>query len=238
MVSIAACQRLQSAWYAALATATGGRTFSTHGATWVWLPARRELMMMFPGTVRAHAVRPALAEGTRLGASSVRVWLNGAVDGAELGGLGFIPSWQPWWMTAPVAAVVAPGDGAAALTTEVPDYSGPLQQELRVVGSQPRHAWHAVTRDPEHGNISGAAYAFYPAGVAGLEGLGGIHQLEVLPAYQRRGLATALLSAAARAAGEAGAVDLAVNATPQGYEFFSRRGFTLLGRGKTYVLGL
>ncbi|WP_052274264.1 GNAT family N-acetyltransferase [Arthrobacter sp. L77] len=238
MVSIAACQRLQSAWCAALATATGGKTFSTHGATWVWLPARRELMMMFPEAVRAHAVRPALAEGTRLGASSVRVWLNAAVDGAELAELGFGPSWQPWWMAAPVSAVVGPGDDAAVLTTEVPDYSGPLRQELGVARAQPRQAWHAVTRDPVHGNISGAAYSFHPVGVAGLQGLGGIHQLEVLPAYQRRGLATALLSATARAAGAAGAVDLAVNATPQGYAFLSRRGFALLGRGKTYALAL
>ncbi|MBG6224862.1 GNAT superfamily N-acetyltransferase [Arthrobacter sp. CAN_A2] len=237
-MSIAACQRLQSAWYAALATATGGKTFSTHGATWVWLPARSELMMMFPETVRAHAVRPALAEGARLGASSVRVWLNGAVDAVELGDLGFSPSWQPWWMAAPVSAVVGPGDDAAVLTTEVPDYSGPLRQELRVIRAEPRQAWHAVTRDPEHGNVSGAAYSFYPAGVAGLTGLGGIHHLEVLPAYQRRGLATALLSATARAAGEAGAVDVAVNATPAGHAFFSRRGFVLLGRGKTYALGL
>ncbi|WP_206604350.1 GNAT family N-acetyltransferase [Arthrobacter pityocampae] len=119
----------------------------------------------------------------------------------------------------------------------MPDYSGPLQQELRVVRSEPRQAWHAVTRDPAHGNISGAGYSFHPAGIAGLHRLGGIHHLEVLPAYQRQGLATALLSATARAAGEAGAEDLAVNATPQGYAFLSRRGFTLLGRGKTFVLG-
>ncbi|MHA7238886.1 GNAT family N-acetyltransferase [Arthrobacter sp. TMS1-12-1] len=237
MVSVAACQRLQSAWCAALATATGGKTFSTHGSTWVWLPARRELMMMFPETVSTYAVRPALAEGARLGATSVRVWLNAAVDAVDLGDLGFSPSWQPWWMAAPVDAVLRSGDDAAVLTAEVPDYSGPLLEELRVVRSEPRQAWHAVTRDPEHGNVSGAAYSFYPSGVAGLKGLAGIHHLEVLPAYQRRGLATALLSATARAAGEAGAVDVAVNATPQGYGFFSRRGFVLLGRGRTYALG-
>lgn len=238
MVTIAQCQRLQAAWSAALATATGGRTFSTHGSTWVWLPARRELGMMFPESVSAHAVRPALAEGVRLGASSVRVWLNGAVDPVELAGLGFGPSWQPWWMAAPAAAVVVPGDDDAVLATDVPDYSGPLEQELRVVRSQPRQAWHAVTRSGEGGSISGAAYSFYPSGVTGLRRLGGVHNLEVLPDHQRRGLATALLSATARAALQAGAVDLAVNATPQGYEFFSRRGFTLLGRGRTYALHL
>jgi GNAT superfamily N-acetyltransferase len=238
MVTIAQCQRLQAAWYAALASATGGRTFSTHGCTWVWLPARRELMMMFPETVTAHAVRPALAEGTRLGATSARVWLNGAVDAGELGALGFAASWQPWWMAASVSAVVRLGDDDAVITTEVPDYSGPLAEELRVVRSQPRQAWHAVTRDADGGNISGAAYSFQPSGVAGLRGLGGIHHLEVLPAYQRRGLATALLSTTARAAGAAGVVDLAVNATPQGYRFLARRGFTLLGRGRTHSLHL
>ncbi len=234
MVTIARCQRLQTAWSAALASATGGKTFSTHGTTWVWLPARRELMMMFPETVSASAVRPALAEGTRLGASAVRVWLNGAVNAAELGSLGFTPSWQPWWMAAPVALVVRESDDDAVLATAVPDYSGPLEQELKVVRLQPAQAWHAVTRDSRAGNITGAAYSFYPSGVSGLRNLGGIFNLEVLPPYQRHGLASALLSATARAAGDAGAVDLSVNATPEGYEFFSRRGFTLVGRGKTY----
>lgn len=238
MVTIAQCQRLEAAWCAALATATGGKTFSTHGTTWVWLPARRELMMMFPERVSAYAVRPALAEGARLGAATVRVWLNGAVDAAELGTVGFAQSWQPWWMAAPVSAVVRSGDDDAVLTADVPDYSGPLQQELRVVRSQPRQAWHAVTRDAAGGNVTGAAYSFYPSGVAGLRGLGGIHHLEVLPDHQRRGLATALLSATARAAGAAGAVDLTLNTTAEGYEFFSRRGFSLLGRGRTYSLQL
>ncbi|MCU1631448.1 MAG: hypothetical protein JWM61_100 [Micrococcaceae bacterium] len=238
MVTIAQCQRLQSAWCAALATATGGKTFSTHGSTWVWLPARKELMMMFPERVSAYAVRPALAEGMRLGASSARVWLNSAVNATELGAVGFSSSWQPWWMAAPVSAVVRSDDDAAVLTTDVPDYSGPLEQELRVVRSQPRQAWHAVTRDRDSGMLSGAAYSFYPSGVDGLDRLGGIHHLEVLPDHQRRGLATALLSATARAAVDAGTTNLAVNATPQGFEFLSRRGFTLIGRGRTYALHL
>lgn len=240
MVTIAQCQRHQSAWNAALATATGGKTFSTHGSTWVWLPARKELMLMFPDSVTAAAVRPALAEGLRLGASSARIWLNSAVDAVGLGPLGFRMSWQPWWMAAPVADVVQGGNDAAILTREVPDYSGPLEQELRVVRVvrvEPHRAWHAVTRD-DGGTITGAAYSFYPSGVAGPTGIGGIHQLEVLPGFQRQGLATTLLGATARAAGEAGAATLTVNATPQGYPFFSSRGFTLLGRGRTYVLDL
>ncbi len=194
-------------------------------------------MLMFPDSVTAAAVRPALAEGLRLGASSARVWLNSAVDAVGLGPLGFRSSWQPWWMAAPVADVVGGGDDAAILTREVPDYSGPLEQELRVVRAEPRRAWHAVTRD-DGGTITGAAYSFYASGVAGLTGIGGIHQLEVLPEFQRQRLATALLGATARAAGEAGAATLTVNATPEGYPFFSSRGFTLLGRGRTYVLDL
>ncbi|WP_026549845.1 GNAT family N-acetyltransferase [Arthrobacter sp. Br18] len=236
MVTIAQCQRLQSAWFAALAGATGGKTFSTHGSTWAWLPARRELMLMFPEQISAAGVRPALAEGTRLGATTVGVWLNGAVRSAGLAELGFEPGWQPWWMAAPVTVPASYDAGTAALTTDVAEYRGPLSRELRVVKTQPRQAWHAEVRTSE--GICGAAYAFHPSGVHGLEGLGGIFNMEVLPDYQRRGFGTALLSRAARAAAEAGARHLALNATPEGYAFYSQRGFTLVGRGKTHWLTL
>ncbi|MBG6184363.1 GNAT superfamily N-acetyltransferase [Arthrobacter sp. CAN_A214] len=236
MVTIAQCQRLQTAWFAALANATGGKTFSTHGSTWAWLPARRELMLMFPERISAAGVRPALAEGARLGAATVGVWLNGSVDSAGLAGLGFEPGWQPWWMAAPVAAPASYDAGAARLTTAVAEYRGPLARELRVVNGQPRQAWHAEIRTSE--GISGAAYSFYPSGMHGLEGLGGIFNMEVLPEYQRRGFGTALLSRSARAAEEAGARHLALNATPEGFALYSQRGFSLVGRGRTHWLTL
>ena len=236
MVTIAQCQRLQSAWFAALATATGGRTFSTHGCTWAWLPARSQLMLLFPEEVSPAGIRPALAEGSRLGAKTVGVWLNGAVRSTALSGLGFDPGWQPWWMAAPAERAAAYDDNPAELSTEVPEYLGPLARELRVVRSQPRQAWHAETR--VGGNVVGAAYGFYPSGVTGLKGLGGIFSLEVLPAYRQRGLGTALLSRTAKAAAASGARHLAVNAAPSGSEFFAARGFDLVGRGKTFWMTL
>jgi N-acetylglutamate synthase-like GNAT family acetyltransferase len=72
----------------------------------------------------------------------------------------------------------------------------------------------------------------------GLRGLGGIFSVEVLPPYRRRGLGTALVSRAAKAAAASGAQHLAVNAAPQGAEFFKARGFNLVGRGKTFWMGL
>jgi N-acetylglutamate synthase-like GNAT family acetyltransferase len=236
MVTIAQCQRLQSAWFAALATATGGRTFSTYGCTWAWLPARAQLMLLFPEEVSPAGIRPALAEGSRLGARTVGVWLNGAVRSTALSAMGFDPGWQPSWMAAPIDGPAAYEDGAAQLTTEVPEYLGPLARELRVVRSQPRQAWHAETR--VGGNVVGAAYGFYPSGVTGLKGLGGIFSLEVLPEYRHRGLGTALVSRAAKAAAASGARNLAVNAAPSGSEFFASRGFDLVGRGKTLWMTL
>ncbi|MBJ2121390.1 GNAT family N-acetyltransferase [Arthrobacter sp. MSA 4-2] len=236
MVTIAQVQRLHTAWFAALATATGGKTFSTHGCTWAWLPARSQLLLLFPEEVSLAGIRPGLAEGSRLGAKTVGVWMNGAVRSSALSSLGFSPGWQPWWMAAPVGVPAAYEDGAAELSTEVPEYLGPLARELRVVRSQPRQAWHAETR--VGGNVVGAAYAFYPSGVPGLRGLGGIFSLEVLPEYRHRGLGTALLSRAAKAAAASGARHLAVNAAPSGSEFFAARGFDLVGRGKTLWMAL
>ncbi|NOJ61321.1 GNAT family N-acetyltransferase [Arthrobacter sp. 260] len=236
MVTIAACQRLQRSWFAAVSSATGGRMFTTHGSEWVWLPARRELILLFPLEISPAGIRPALAEATRLGAHRVGVWLGGGVNGSPLTGLGFSPGWQPWWMAASVEDPAGYDDAAATLTTEVPDYRGPLLQELRVVRSQPRQAWHAEAR--VDGSIAGAGYSFYPSGVSGLKGLGGIFNMEVLPDYQRRGLGTALLSRLSSAAAASGAENLALNATPQGFELYSRRGFELIGRGQTYWLEL
>lgn len=235
MTTIAGCQRLQRAWFAAMAQATGGRTFSTHGCDWIWLPARRELMLMFPTSVSPAGLRPGLAEGVRLGASIVGVWLNGAVRGQELGHFGFEQGWQPWWMSAPVEAVAAFSGEGAIITAEVPEFTGPLASELSVARTEPRKAWHATARREDV--LVGSAYAFYD-GTDNPSHLGGIFNMEVLPQYRRRGHGTALLAALAREAAAAGAGELALNATPEGYELYSQRGFGLIGRGQTWWLRL
>ncbi|WP_299165112.1 GNAT family N-acetyltransferase [uncultured Arthrobacter sp.] len=236
MTTIAGCQRLQRAWFAAMAQATGGRTFSTHESDWIWLPARRELMLMFPTTLSAAGLRPGLAEGVRLGARTVGVWLNGAVRGQELSSFGFEPGWQPWWMSAPVEALTGLSRAGAAITSRVPEYSGPLAAELAVARIDPPKAWHALLRVDEV--PVGAAYAFYDDAATDAKALGGIFNMEVLPQFRRRGFGTALLSAVAQEAAAAGAQELALNATPEGYELYSRRGFELIGRGQTWWLQL
>lgn len=233
MTTIAGCQRLQRAWFAALAEATGGRTFTTHECDWIWLPARAELMLMFPTVLSSAGLRPGLAEGMRLGARTVGVWLNAAVHAQELASFGFEPGWEPWWMRAPVEAVTCWEAAGAEIVAEVPEFSGPCAAELAVARAEPARAWHALTR--VEGEPAGAAYSFFEA-AAGGTALGGIFNMEVAARHRRRGLGTALLSAAARCAADAGAAELALNATPEGYELYSRRGFELIGRGRTWWL--
>lgn len=235
MTTIAGCQRLQRAWFAALAQATGGRTFSTHESDWIWLPARGELMLMFPTAISPAGLRPGLAEGVRLGARTVGVWLNGAVRATDLSTFGFEAGWQPWWMCAPINATTSYGTAGTSITTAVPEYEGAPARELAVTRSQPARAWHAVAT--AGGELAGAAYSFYEP-ENNPRALGGVFNMEVHPEFRRQGMGTSLLSAVARQAAAAGAEELALNATPEGYELYLRRGFELIGRGQTWWLHL
>ena len=237
MPTIASCQRLQHAWFTALASATGGRSFGTHESRWVWLPARRQLMLMFPEDISPAGIRPGLAEGSRLGASTVTAWLGGSVDYAPLEAFGFRRGPQTCWMTAPVRAPQAwPGTGAS-VETEPREVTGADAEELRVGHSQPRQAWHIAARDSAR--MTGRAYAFYPSGIALPSKVGGIFSLAVGTSSRRRGFGTALLSAAAATAEAAGAEHLVVNASANGgQDLCSARGFTLVGRGRTYSMAL
>ena len=236
MPTISSCQRLQHAWFSALASATGGRSFGTHESRWVWLPARRQLLLMFPEEISPAGIRPGLAEGSRLGASSVTAWLGGSVDHAPLETFGFRRGPQTCWMTAPVRAPQAWSADGAAVEVQPPEVSGADAEELQVGQSQPRQAWHIAARDSAR--MTGRAYAFYPSGVAGLSNVAGIFSLAVGASSRRRGFGTALLSAGAAAAEAAGAEHLVVNATAAGQDLCSARGFSLVGRRRTYSMAL
>ena len=236
MVTIASCQRMQHAWFGALAAATGGRSFGTHESRWVWLPARRQLMLMFPDVISPDGIRPGLAEGSRLGASTVGVWLGGSVDPTPLESFGFRRGPQTCWMTAPVHAPQAWPGTAASVEVQPPEVSGADAEELRVGHSTPRQAWHIAARDAAR--MTGRAYAFYPGAVAGLPKVGGIFHLAVGASSRRRGFGTALLSSAAAAAEAAGAEQVIVNATAPGQDLCAARGFSLVGRGRTYSMAI
>lgn len=227
---------MQHAWFTALASATGGRSFGTHESRWVWLPARRQLMLMFPQEISPAGIRPGLAEGSRLGASTVTAWLGGSVDPVPLQSFGFQRGAQTCWMTAPVHAPQAWPGTAASVEMHPPEVSGPDAEELRVGQSPSLQAWHIAARDSAR--LTGRAYAFYPNGAAGLAKVAGIFSLAVGASSRRRGFGTALLSTAAAAAEAAGAEHLIVNASAPGQDLCGARGFSLVGRGQTYSMAI
>ena len=161
MVTIAACQELHQDWLKNLAGATGGRTFSTHESEWVWLPARRQLVLLYPQRIAPAGIRPGLAEGMRLGAQSVSVWLNNAVSYAPLEAFGFRRGPQPLWMSAPVSAPQQYSAAAAAIDPEPAEVSGPDAEELAAGRGHPRTAWHVTTRS--EGQLTGRAWVFVPS---------------------------------------------------------------------------
>ena len=259
MVTIAACQALHQDWLKNLAGATGGRTFSTHESEWVWLPARRQLVLLYPQRIAPAGIRPGLAEATRLGAQSVSVWMNNAASYAPLEAFGFRRGPQPLWMSAPTAVPRQYSTGTAAVDPEPAEVSGPDAEELAAGRGHPRTAWHLTTRGED--KLTGRAWVYVPTAtdpepagadlVAGRAeipavparkphkgSLAGIFGLAVGPSSRRKGYGTALLSRAAAIAESAGADRLAINAAPSGAEFCAARGFELLGRGQYLSLDL
>ncbi|MDN3482922.1 GNAT family N-acetyltransferase [Arthrobacter sp. APC 3897] len=259
MVTIAACQELHEDWLRNLAGVTRGRTFATDESEWAWLPARRQLVLLYPQRISPAGIRPGLSEGIRLGAQSVSVWMNNAVNYAPLEAFGFRRGPQPIWMSAPVTAPQQYSADAASIDQDPPEVTGPDAVELAAGRSHPRTAWHLTTRGD--GKLTGRAWVYDPSAAdqqsnppdpitgrptipaaparkPGKGSLAGIFGLTVGPSSRRNGYGTALLSRAASVAAAAGADRLAINAAPGGYELCSARGFDLIGRGQYLFLDM
>lgn len=259
MVTIAACQDLHRNWLTKLAEVTGGHTFSTHESEWLWLPARRQLVLLYPQRIAPAGIRPGLTEASRLGAQSVSVWMNNAVNYAPLEAFGFRRGPQPQWMSAPVSVPERYDAGTAGVDPEPAEVIGPDADELAAGRSHPRTAWHLTTRGD--GKLTGRAWVYVPAAVDQQPppmdpitgkpqvtdepsrkprkgSLAGVFGLAVGPSSRRKGYGTALLSRAATVAEAAGADRLAINAAPAGAEFLAARGFELIGRGQYLSLDL
>jgi GNAT superfamily N-acetyltransferase len=204
---------------------------------WVWLPARQELLCMFPAGISTAGLKPALAEAERRGARSVGVWLNAAVDGSALAGFGFERGWQPWWMTAPlplanaVVAVVVEEDPRVQLDDPDAALAEPYATERAVCALEPAQAWLATARG--EAGTDGHAYVFLPPEQSG-KAVAGIFDMAVSPDSRRTGLGTALLHRLAVTAAAAGAEHLVLNATPEGMRLYTACGFTLIGKGQTW----
>lgn len=220
------CERNQAAWNAAVAIAGGGEVWQDDGLSWSWQPHNRHLMLNFPGTIDAAAVRRGVEVARSRGACIVGAWLAADVDPSALLSVGFGRGWEPWWMSADLDTIAEPDDPRVTITAEVPEYGSDGRRLLSLAGGADARAWHAVARLDDR--FAGRAWSFAPARIAG------IYDMDVWPAFQRQGLGRALLRAVCSSAKAAGAQVAVLNATPDGEPLYRKEGFIRVGTGITY----
>ncbi|MFI6070730.1 GNAT family N-acetyltransferase [Actinoplanes sp. NPDC051343] len=221
MITVADCQRVQTAWFRYRATGLGGAIWEDGPLTWTDGPDG--LNLMFP---------PALTDATllrgliRAGDRPIGAWLNLDVDPAPLLRAGFERGWSPWWMAADLTGF-STDDPRVRLQTSSTDYEGEhaaYADQLAITRLRPQRAWYAAAYD--RGHFAGRAWSF-----VGNDGLAGIFDMAVWPPFRRRGLGTALLKAVSVASGAHRAV---LNATPEGKLLYETCGFRPVGEGITY----
>jgi GNAT superfamily N-acetyltransferase len=217
---------MQARWNRAIARAGGGRCWDDAGLAWSWQAHDRQLLLNFPRAIDASALVRGVDAGRELGAGIAGAWLAVDVDASPLVAAGFEPGWEPCWMAAELRAIPAHGDERVSLTTDVPEYGPEGQRLLALAQSVPANAWHAVAR--VDGAFAGRAWSFAAGSCAG------VYDMEVWPAFRRRGLGRSLLRAVCDAAGTAGAQFATLNATAQGEPLYAAEGFTAVGKGATY----
>ena len=224
--SVADCEITQAAWNAAVAIAGGGEVWEAGGLRWSWQAHDGHLMLNFPRAIDAAAAQQGVMAARKRGACVVGAWLARDVDPSPLEAVGFERGWEPWWMTASLEAVADPDDDRVTITTEVPEYGPAGQRLLSLADARRARAWHAIAR--VDGQFAGRGWAFAPRDIAG------IYDMDVWPAFQRRGLGRALLQRLCASARAAGAQAAVLNATPDGERLYSAEGFVRIGTGITY----
>ena len=177
-----------------------------------------------PGADLAEALRVAVDHGVR----EVGCWSMApdAELGAGLTALGFQDGWQPHWMGIDPRHVA-------------PEPTHPVEETSECADGLP-YGW------PGHGSVAddGVHHLVVRSGedivghvvldVAGDQG--GIYDMGVAPAAQRRGYGTALTLAALVRAREAGCIGVTLNATGEGEPLYRSVGFQSLGWGMTWWL--
>lgn len=224
--TVTECEVSQARWNEAVALAGGGSVWEDGGLRWAWQPHSAHLMLSFPCVVDAAAAERGVQFARRHNARIIGAWLSHDSDATALEAVGFDRGWEPWWMAAPLSTVAEADDPRVALCSEVPEYGEGEQLLLTLTRGVPPRAWHAVAR--EQGRLAGHAWSIVGDGVAG------IYDMEVWPAFQRRGIGRGLLRSVCAAARAAGASRAVLNATPEGARLYSAEGFTHVGRGITY----
>ena len=250
MTTIGFAQDALSHWHQAMAIATGGKLFTTHGCSWAWQPARGRLVLLFPAHAQEAGLRPGLAEGTRLGARRVEAWVNSGAPSGPLEAAGFSDAAQISWHAGELVGPEEPWNGRVRLGTEIPEARGADAKELQVANlwrdpaAAGLSAGHPALRRIEQatartleGDLVGRAFA--------QQALGGqlaIHGLAVASEQRRKGVGSALLNGLARGMvnplglEEDTPIELIAAASPSSAPFFEANGMRLLGRGRHLVL--
>ncbi|APF40032.1 GNAT family N-acetyltransferase [Neomicrococcus aestuarii] len=188
MTTIRDAQSSLTAWYGDLAAATGGRTYTSSGCQWVWLPARNRLHLMFPDKPVVSSIKPGLAEGVRLGARDIYAWVNASVRPGVLEDFGFRAG-PPLMWTHGLLRPTPTGklsEFNVSISSTVPGARGADVDELDVANG----AWpvrHVLAVDSS-GQPVGRGFAR-----GGPSGLVTLHNLAVASDVRRRGVGTAMV---------------------------------------------
>ena len=252
MPTVEACEAAQTCWFTCRAAVLGGQTWSD--GPLLWAREGDEQNLMFPQRIPADAVARGVERARETGVRTIGAWLGTDVDTSALAAAGFERGWEPLWMTAPVADVGDPGgpgapvdpvDPRIELQQDTVDYTGEYaayRDTLKMTRVRPQRSWYAAAYDDRRGRegsdnhgsrrFAGRAWSHLNGDTAG------VFDMEVWPAFQRRGLGTGLLRAVVAAAAEAGADNAVLNATPEGKMLYESCGFRQIGVGITWWLHL
>jgi ribosomal protein S18 acetylase RimI-like enzyme len=233
---IRAAVRNHVSWMRAGGQATGGEVIRERGLTWIAPPHGGEAALPFAHSPSRPALDRMLERCRARGAGGVGCWASGLESTDELAARlvarGFEWGWQPHWMAIDLAELALDKDDfRVSLVEHVPEYDGYGRALTALTRARPQRTWLAVAR--VDGAYAGRAWAHI---VGGRLGGAGIYDVDVLPAYRRRGLGRSLTLAVCRAAGKAGARVATLNATGEGELLYRAAGFRSLGLGKTWWL--
>ena len=224
-VTVADCQRNQSAWNSAVA-GRGGEVWEDGGLHWSWHAHDGQLMLNFPLRIDVAEARRGVEAARARGARIIGAWLAPDVDASALEAVGFERGWEPWWMAAQLSEIAPSDDERVALCSKVPEYGEAGRQLLALATvrpaapGMPSPAWMALLQGA-HGRLPRRDTA-------------GIYDMEVWPRFRRKGRARALLRTVCGAARAAGARSAVLNASPDGERVYLAEGFAHIGKGITY----